>query len=295
MEENTGMAISKPQAMIQTDDFQASVAKALPKGFKSESFLARASLAMISNPRLEKCTEVSLAKCILDSAMLGVELDNVHCYMIPYGTTATLILGYKGLRRIAMRSGLYDDIGTVVVKSGDEFEEGLNNQVIKHTVNRRVDRGDSFAYYAFAKLKDGSFKYEIMSIEDVKSVRAGSNGAKNAVWDKNFDEMSRKTVLRRFMKSLEMGEGDVDMEIKLAELDSIEFDNALKKSSSSSSIEEGKVRDQIDAIFRQKGLRIADLNSAMLAAFPNATPINTLAGLEGLFLGRALSWATNAQ
>jgi recombination protein RecT len=64
------------------------------------------------------------------------------------------------------------------------------------------------AFYAVAKLVGGGHAFEIMSAEQVNEIRNASQNYKSArdkaasVWGQHYEEMGRKTVLRRLFKYL---------------------------------------------------------------------------------------------
>ena len=56
--------------------------------------------------------------------------------------------------------------------------------------------------YAVARLKDGGVQFEVMSRADVEKVRALSKAGSSGPWVDHFDEMAKKTVIRRLFKYL---------------------------------------------------------------------------------------------
>ncbi len=69
-------------------------------------------------------------------------------------------------------------------------------------------RGRVIAFYAVAKLVGGGHAFEVMSAEQVNDIRDASQNYKFArdkektVWGQHYEEMGRKTVLRRLFKYL---------------------------------------------------------------------------------------------
>jgi recombination protein RecT len=56
--------------------------------------------------------------------------------------------------------------------------------------------------YAVAKLRDGGVQFEVMSRADIEKVKAQSKAASYGPWVSHFDEMAKKTVIRRLFKYL---------------------------------------------------------------------------------------------
>ncbi|MCA3233425.1 MAG: recombinase RecT, partial [Cupriavidus sp.] len=69
-------------------------------------------------------------------------------------------------------------------------------------------RGRVIAFYAVAKLVGGGHAFEVMSVDQVNEIRDASQNYKFArdkdktVWGQHYEEMGRKTVLRRLFKYL---------------------------------------------------------------------------------------------
>ena len=71
------------------------------------------------------------------------------------------------------------------------------------------DRGTPIAVYCIAKTKDGAIYREVMSLEDVEKVRRSSRAGSFGPWKDWWDEMAKKTVIRRISKRLPSS-ADVD-------------------------------------------------------------------------------------
>ena len=51
------------------------------------------------------------------------------------------------------------------------------------------------------RTKDGGFGYDVMSVEDVRNhAKRFSKAYSNGPWQTNFEEMAKKTVLKRVLK-----------------------------------------------------------------------------------------------
>ena len=58
------------------------------------------------------------------------------------------------------------------------------------------------AEYAVARLKDGGYQFEVMSRAEIEQVRKKSKAGSSGPWVEHWDEMAKKTVLRRLCKLL---------------------------------------------------------------------------------------------
>ena len=186
-------------------------ATALPKHINSDRFVRIAITTIRQNPKLAKCSQESLLGALMVSAQLGLEPGTLgQCYLIPFenkkaGTVECQFqIGYKGLIELLRRSGQLSDIYSYPVYEHDDFEVeyGLS-RTLKHKPNFD-ERGEIKGFYAVAILKDGAKAFEYMTKDEVtkheEKYRKGSY--KNDVWNKNFEEMAQKTVVKKLLKWL---------------------------------------------------------------------------------------------
>lgn len=177
-------------------------ALALPKHLSPDRFVRIAVSIVSKNPALLNCTRESLFSCLLDCSQLGLEPDGRKVHLIPYGNKCTLIVDYKGLVDLARRSGELADIHADVVGENDVFEYSYgSNSKLVHIPNLK-GRGRLIAAYSFVKMKDNSISFEIMSIDEIMSIRDRSKAKNSGPWITDFCEMAKKTVFRRHSKWL---------------------------------------------------------------------------------------------
>jgi recombination protein RecT len=210
-----------------------SIASALPRHVSADR-LARVALSELrTNPVLLRCTPQSLMNCIVKAGQLGFELGGAlgHAYLVPYKSEATLIVGYRGLIALARRSGEIQSLTARVVHENDEFEIefGLDEK-LRH-VPSIGEPGQMTHVYAVAKLTGGGIQYEVMTKREVDDIRKRSRAGSSGPWVTDYEEMARKTVVRRLFKylpvSIEMADameadGDRDrVEINITPADTL--------------------------------------------------------------------------
>ena len=212
--------------LLSSDVIKNQIAKALPAICKPERFMRIAVTAITKNPKLAECTEASLISCLLDLAQLGIEADGRRAHLIPFFnkkkdiTECTLIIDYKGLVELVKRAGEVVTIHADKVCKNDKFEVNLG-EITKHQIDYTKDRGEAYAYYAYAKMKDGSLQTEVMTKAEVEKIRQASQGKNATPWTQHFEEMAKKTVFRRLSKWLLMLP---EVAQKLKEVEKVEFD-----------------------------------------------------------------------
>lgn len=198
---------------------KAALFSAVPKHLTADRMIRVACTELRKNPSLAECDQRSLIGAIVEASQLGLEIGGVlgQAYLVPYnvkvkGTNGApdrwmkvvqLIPGYKGLIDIARRSGQISTIQVRVVHSKDEFdfEFGLEPR-LRHKPSLDQDPGHAQYVYAIANLRDGGTQLEVMTVREVESVRSRSKSKDSGPWVTDWEEMAKKTALRRLCKLL---------------------------------------------------------------------------------------------
>lgn len=183
---------------------------ALPKHMNVDRMVRVAMTSINTTPKLLDCTPRSLLGAIIQCAQLGLEPGILGmAYLIPYenrkaGTVEVqLIPGYKGLLALARRSGDISTIMAQAVHGNDAFSYSLGTDPKITHVPTETERGVVTHYYAVGRLKDGGVQFEVMTKREVEAHRDRySRAAKSGPWQTEFDEMAKKTVLRKLCKLL---------------------------------------------------------------------------------------------
>lgn len=183
--------------------YEGEFAKALPSVLTPERFTRMALTALTKTPKLGQCSPASFMAAMLEAAQLGLEPNTPlgQAYLIPYGNNCQFQIGYKGLIDLAHRSEELKSIEAHEVCENDifEFEFGLNPKLIHKPAI--TNRGKVIWYYAVYHLVNGGYGFEVMSREDVEAhARKYSKTFNNGPWQTEFDEMAKKTVLKKVLK-----------------------------------------------------------------------------------------------
>lgn len=176
-------------------------ARALPAHLSPERFCRIAITALSRTPKLQECTQESVMRCLLDLSALGLEPDGRRAHLIPYGRECTLVVDYKGLVELAMRSGVIAKLHADTVCDNDAFEYSMG-EVTKHSIDWKQPRGEMYAAYAMAQTKTGERFFAVMSKDEVEAIRNRSRAGKSGPWVTDFAEMAKKTAFRRLAKWL---------------------------------------------------------------------------------------------
>ncbi len=191
-------------------EFQA----ALPPQIPVEKFIRTTLTAVQMNPELLGADRRSLLGACMKAAQDGLLLDGREAAPVIFRTKEGPKVQYMpmvgGILKKIRNSGELASISAHVVYSNDQFEYELgDNENIIHKPFLGEDRGKPIAVYAVAKTKDGAIYREVMSVADVDKVRQASRAKDAGPWVQWWDEMAKKTVIRRMAKRLPSS-ADVD-------------------------------------------------------------------------------------
>lgn len=188
---------------------EGEIKKALPSVITPERFTRMVLSAISVNPQLAQCTPKSFLGAMMNAAQLGLEPNTPlgQAYLIPYKNKGVdevqFQIGYKGLIDLAYRSGEVEVVQSQIVYENDSFEcqYGLEPKLIHKPAD--TDRGEPVKVYAVFKTKSGGYGFEVMSMEDVKlhaSKYSKAYSSSFSPWKSNFEEMAKKTVLKKVLK-----------------------------------------------------------------------------------------------
>ncbi len=180
------------------------ISRALPTHLTAERMTRIALTELRKVPKLLTCTPESFCGAIMACSQLGLEPGSAlgQIYLIPFGKDVQVILGYKGMIELARRSGQIVSLSAHEVHENDtfEFEYGLTEK-LRHVPNLK-ERGALIAVYAVSHFVGGGHQIEVMSKQDVDKVRARSKSGNSGPWVSDYNEMAKKTVLRKLFKYL---------------------------------------------------------------------------------------------
>lgn len=187
------------------------IKKALPSIITPERFTRMTLTAVRSTPGLAACEPKSFLAAMMSAAQLGLEPNTPlgQAYLIPFKnnkkgiTEVQFQIGYKGLIDLAYRSGEVEVVQAQCVYENDKFECEYGIEPKLRHVPADGDRGKLKKIYAMFRTKSGGYGFEVMSIKDIEDHAKKYSKAYNSSsspWKSNFEEMAKKTVLKRVLK-----------------------------------------------------------------------------------------------
>jgi recombination protein RecT len=179
---------------------QTDLASTLPKQIDPERFLRVALLAVTKNKALWECSKESVFLAIMESARVGLQIDNKEAALIPYGGHAEFMPMVQGIIRLMLRSPGLTKVEARVVRDGDQFEYryGLDPQ-LEHKPIGGSDRPITHAYAVMWRQGAGT-TFEVVTREEIEQVRSSSRAPDSPAWKNWYGEMCRKVVLKRLAK-----------------------------------------------------------------------------------------------
>lgn len=164
------------------------------QAFQGNKFLADTALKNMA----------SLQNAIINVASIGISLNpaNKHAYLVPRDGKICLDISYMGLLHLAMTTGSIKWGQCKLVHASDTYASNGLDKAPTHSYNpfsSANDRGSVIGAYCTVKTADGDYLTEEMSFDDIKKIE-NSSKAKNGPWKTHWNEMARKTVVKRASK-----------------------------------------------------------------------------------------------
>lgn len=210
--EETAIRKGKPRTLNEyIKSMEGEISKALPSVITPERFTRMTLTAVRTTPGLAECEPMSFLAAMMSAAQLGLEPNTPlgQAYILPFKnnkkgiTEVQFQIGYKGLIDLAYRSGEVELVQAQCVYENDTFEceYGIEPK-LKH-IPADKNRGELVKVYAMFRTKSGGYGFEVMSVDDIKKHAQKYSKAFNSQyspWKTSFDEMAKKTVLKRVLK-----------------------------------------------------------------------------------------------
>ena len=203
------------------DKMKVQIEAGLPTHVDAARFFRVVCTTVQQNPKLLDCTRESLLGRLMQCAQLGLEPDGLlgHAHLVPFNNKGKdgkwrlevqLIIGYKGLIKLARQSGEVTGVDARVVYEKDyfDYEYGINERLVHrpYMTQDAEDENDTpgpvKAVYAIFRVKEGNPHFEVMSVQQIEKIRkkAMKGDRESPAWVEFWDWMAKKTVIRQTAK-----------------------------------------------------------------------------------------------
>lgn len=250
---------------VNQPKFQNLIANCIPDKKMAVRFVASITSAVATNPALKECEPSTIISGALLGESLGLSPSPQlgQYYLLPFKQkakydkagnlisqecmAAQFVLGAKGYKQLAIRSGMYRDINVLPVRQGEYMgrDRFSGNPIIEFGDN---ENAPIIGYYAFFELLSGfrkcvywtkekmlehadrySMAFSKLSYEKIQNgqISSGEMWKYSSFWYKNFDSMAEKTMIRHLLSQWGVLSPEMRTAIESDEMQIKEQDGAL--------------------------------------------------------------------
>lgn len=201
-------------AFLATDAMKKKINE-MVGGEKGQQFVTSIISAVSANPQLAECDNASIVSAALVGQALNLSPSPQlgQFYMVPFNDNkrgckvAQFQIGYKGYIQLAIRSGQYKKLNVLAIKEGelkryDSLNEEIEVELIEDEEKR--ENAETIGYYAMFEYLNGFRKTLYWSKAKMEQhalkYSMGYRAKKGyTFWEKDFDGMAIKTMLRQLI------------------------------------------------------------------------------------------------
>jgi recombination protein RecT len=207
------VAVFRQQVETRQNEFAA----ALPAHIPAERFVRVILTAVNRNPSLLHADRPSLFSSAMMAAADGLLCDGREAALVIYKTKKKDHDGREqwieavqympmlaGILKKCRNSGELSSIVARVVYGGDKFRNWIDDtgEHLEYEAVEDQDRNIVRNAFAMAKLKDGSIEVEVLKPADIEKIRSVSKSKDRGPWVDWWEEMAKKSAIRRLSKRL---------------------------------------------------------------------------------------------
>lgn len=202
------------QIAQQLEKMKPQIGAVLPSHIKVDQFNRVVMTAINLNPQLAAADRRSLFNSCNRCASDGLLPDGREAALVTFGNQVQYMPMVFGIIKKLRNSGEIASITARIVYDGELMQNRFSFVIddgverLKHEPMLTGERGKPALVYATAKFKDGTVQNEVMTVADVEKVRNVSRAKSSGPWTQWWDEMARKTVIRRLSKYLPLSAED---------------------------------------------------------------------------------------
>lgn len=208
--------------------------------YDSKKLARNIYMAYAKNDTLFRCDISTVFGSIIQALQLNLEIgDNLgHCFLHPVKVNGEyrcqLIVGYKGMIDIALRSNQVKDIDAGIVYQKDLDEKWFSYRrgkfsYLKYNPPVDVDKnekGEKKAWFACANTINGGFPFVILNKSDIAEAMIKSNHDSYKYWNKFPDQMELRVAYKKLFHKLPKSI-DIQRGSDLVELETLGVDQGL--------------------------------------------------------------------
>lgn len=193
---------------------QSKLEQLIPDKRKRERFVAIAATTAIVAPELAECDPRSVINCLLQVAAYGLTPGNTRgeAYLLKFnskkGPQCTLIVGYRGMEKMATRTGIIRCFWSAPICKGDEFEFRGPFKEPHYREDLQREKAPTWdeisSAFAVAYRPDGMVARALVVPKwGLKRAKDASLSRTGGAWKTHPDMMAKKTAVRRLCAELQ--------------------------------------------------------------------------------------------
>ena len=236
--------------------------KAIPSDVNTDRLKINALMYIGSDKKLTELAvnqSAKIAQIVYNFIVLGLDMMNKECYIIPFKDELVVIKDYKGERKLAKKYSIdpIREIYSRVVYEKDEFYfDDLDH--FKHKFNPfNLDRGNKIGAFCTIVFENGVIQTEFVNLEEIQKVKDFSKSSKSdfSPWRNWEESMFQKTAIRKALKTLSLDFGNTMIQNAYSQTDN-DVDFAPRQNKQQVTVQ----KDVLDAEVVEQGQEI-DLHS----------------------------------
>jgi recombination protein RecT len=263
-------------------------------GKEGARFITAIVSAVSGNPALAECDHSTILSAALigESLKLSPSAQLGQYYLVPFNDNknnrkvATFQIGYKGYIQLAIRSGQYRKINVIAVKEGELVKfDALNEEIEVNLIEDEEKReaAKTVGYYAMFEYVNGFRKAMYWSRKKMEGhalkYSKGYAAKKGyTFWEKDFDGMAYKTMLRQLISKW----GVMSIEMERA----IEKDQAVIGEDGKVDYVDNRVIDNAVDVKKDMSNELEQNAPAQEDEEGNAIEVNKEEGIKEEFFGK---------
>jgi recombination protein RecT len=177
---------------------------ALPAHVSVEKFQRVVMTSLQMNPDLLNADRRTLFMAATRAAQMGLLPDGREGAIVTFGKAAQFMPMVAGIMKLVRNSGEISTWSVQAAHQNDNFEVVFGDD--ERITHKRAlkDRGPLIGAYSIVTMKDGEKSREFMDIDEIEAIRKRSRSGNAGPWKTDYEEMAKKTVVRRHSKRLPM-------------------------------------------------------------------------------------------
>lgn len=167
----------------------------------ANAYISSAIIAVANNQALQECEPLSVLTSAMRAASLRLSCDPAtgQAWLVPFKGKATLVVGYKGLKDLALRTNKYRYLNVATIYDGQTVEEDQLRGIHKLIGFKSGPKARPIGYLLYMEFMSGYQKSFYMTVEEIHEHArkySKSYGNETSPWKTATQQMEIKTVFR---------------------------------------------------------------------------------------------------